>query len=116
MNHRLCERVGHRDDHRGVLARRIASSIVLRADFAASFVQLHEREFPSAGDAIGFDGQHGYSRHDDAVPTEVGKPDLSIVTWPHDRRTRSLAVEETSNFVKFLGQHRQDVVERQNAD
>jgi len=63
MDHRLLQRVGDGDEHRGVLAGRVFRLVVLGSEGAASFVQLDEGKFPGARDAVRFDVQNRYAFH-----------------------------------------------------
>ena len=52
VDHRLAQRVGDRDDHRGVLAGRVFGLVVFGLEVAALLVQFDQGQLPGARDAV----------------------------------------------------------------
>ena len=64
VDHRLAQRVGDRDDHRGVLAGRVFGLVVFGLEVAALPVEFDQGQFPGAGDAVSLYVQNRYAFHE----------------------------------------------------
>ena len=63
VDHRLAQRIGDRNDHRGVLAGRVFGLVVFGLEVAAALVEFDQGKLPGAGDAVTLYMQNRYAFH-----------------------------------------------------